>query len=265
MPDFGTSRPTLYGVIRGALDTFGERLRVCQPGRVVKFDPVAVTVDVKPLLMRSEIDPETETMKDVSIPIVSTVPVIFPGGGGFRETYPIQKGDLVLLIQADQSIEEWQTQGDERSTDEHRSHHLTDSIAIVGLHDMLTPWTGVLAESMTIGADGGTQIEIQQSRINLSLQSMEAFLLGTTYRKAQTTLNNSMVSDLTSLATALTGLAADMTAQSVASTGTLAALAPGFIKAATDAGSASAQATAMSSAISQFEAGVFLSNIVYGK
>ena len=76
------------------------------PGIVTGFDPVAMTVSVQPAVQGSVKD-ETGNSKNVQMPLLVDVPVVFPCGGGFSLTYPIRVGDEVLVVFASRCIDGW--------------------------------------------------------------------------------------------------------------------------------------------------------------
>lgn len=257
---------TLSELLQAVRDGVAKSISVAMPGRVVAYHSDEGTVDVHPLLMETEINPDIEEEVDVSQPIIFKCPVIFPGAGMFRLTFPIAVGDTVLLVFADKSIEEWMFLGKEASSEEERRHHHSDAIAIVGLNDLTKPWTGAERTGLTIGKDGGVQTEYTGTEIHLGLDAVEQFILGTTYRQNETQKHNSMASQFTSLASQLTTHAASFTTQAAASVGVLAPLQPGFTALAAQATAMSSLATALAAAIDQFEANTtqYLSNVVRG-
>jgi hypothetical protein len=68
-----------------------------------------------------------------SLPVITDVPVVFPGAGDYSVTFPIAKGDTVLLIFAEGSLDQWLTKGGEVDPQDDRRFSLTDAIAIPSL------------------------------------------------------------------------------------------------------------------------------------
>ena len=155
-----TSRdPTLTEVIREAFDHRLASVRVAMPARVENYDPAAQTVDVQPLIKR--IVGNGAARQARRLPMVSTVPVAFPRGGGFFVSFPIQPGDAVLLVIADRSIDPWFAAGGEVEPLDQRMHCLADAIAIPGIADSTVPLGDADASDMVLGQDGGAQIRIK--------------------------------------------------------------------------------------------------------
>ena len=146
--------PTLQQVINKATDSLSARLRVAIPARVEAYYPATQTADCHPLVKFSSKN-EDGTSTPISWPVIPSVPVLFPGGGGFRTTFPLKQGDTVELVFQDLSIDKWLNQGGEVDPIDLRQHHLSDAIAIPILNPRTTPWTGASANNATMGKDGG--------------------------------------------------------------------------------------------------------------
>ena len=61
------------------------------------------------------------------------VPVMFPRGGGYVLTFPVQKDDECLVVFSDMCIDAWFSLGGIQNQIEKRRHDLSDAIAILGL------------------------------------------------------------------------------------------------------------------------------------
>lgn len=68
--------------------------------------------------------------------VIPHVPVYFPGGGGARDTWPVQRGDACILLQCSGPIGRWLVQGGivDENNDLQR-HHASNAIALVGIID----------------------------------------------------------------------------------------------------------------------------------
>lgn len=151
--------PTLPGVIDGAITARLKNLRVAMPARVETYDAATQSCSCQPLVYDGYFD-ETGRRQAEKLPVVTSVPVCFPGSGGFRVTFPLSTGDTVLLVFASSSIDRWLANGGEVDPIDDRRHHLTDAIAIPGLRDLSHAVTGVPSTTMSIGKTGGPTIEI---------------------------------------------------------------------------------------------------------
>lgn len=147
-----TRTPTLAAILNAVkAQTFAD-LRVSMPARVEKYDDATQLADVQPLLKESYVDEEGERAI-ARLPVITNVPVVFPGGGGMRITFPVRAGDTVMLVFSDRSIDSWLAQGGEATPEDERRHHLSDAIAIPGLHPNNAAWSGIEANVVTIGDD----------------------------------------------------------------------------------------------------------------
>lgn len=125
--------PTLLGSLQRTLTSSMGEMNVAIPGRVTEYDPTEQRATVQPL-----IDLGFRTEKDdrdcEARPPVTEVPILFQGAGGMRITFPVQPGDLVLLIFSHASLDLWLA-NDGRQVDpgDDRTHHASDAIAIPGI------------------------------------------------------------------------------------------------------------------------------------
>jgi hypothetical protein len=138
---------TIAQVIRTALERHGSSLRVAMPGEVRAFNAQTQLADVQPLL------PDVTGGLLETLPIISAVPVQFPGGGGFAETWPVTIGDPCLLVFADRSLETWISRGGVVAPLDERAHELSDAIAILGIRSR----PGALAEFDSLRAVWGNK------------------------------------------------------------------------------------------------------------
>lgn len=109
------------------LDRFDE-IHTCMPGRINKYEYSTQRAEVKPLLKRA-----MKNNTQLEYPAISDVPVIFPCTSNTGITFPIKKGDLVLILFAERSLNNWLFSGDDSDTEKARLHNLTDAIAIPGI------------------------------------------------------------------------------------------------------------------------------------
>ena len=112
-------------IIKQAQRTAMAGLHVSMPGKVSKVN--GNSIDVQP-----SIKLKTEKGNKSSAQLLN-VPVVQPASGGFEITFPIHVGDDVLVVFSDKCLDAWTKTGKESNEAEHRSHHLSDAIAIIGL------------------------------------------------------------------------------------------------------------------------------------
>jgi hypothetical protein len=124
--------PELAEVIRQAIESRVAQVNVSLPARVERYDAATQKVDAKPLVMSFYRD-ETDTRRPESLPIVASVPVAFPQGGGYALTFPLQVGDIGTLVWSQLSLDRWLSgQGQEVDPEIDHLHGLSDGIFFRG-------------------------------------------------------------------------------------------------------------------------------------
>ncbi len=159
--------PRLQDVIDAALQKAFAELYVCRVGKVVSYDAAKQSVDVQPIHRETYFDEDGEE-HTTGLPVIHRVPVMFPGAGDFRITFPIQQGDDVLLVFSDVGLDKYLSNGGQDIDPiALHQHDLTDAVAIPGLHPFSHAWTGASTSNMTLGKDGGPQIHLTPSAVLL--------------------------------------------------------------------------------------------------
>lgn len=142
-PDASERAPTAAETIRRALNAYGMDLRVSMQAVVTAFDGKN-KVSVKPLVKNAYLD-ENDTRQVESFPIITGVPVQFPGSGVFRLSFPISDGTLVVggvqvpattgtLVFSDRSLDKWLTgKGGEVDPEIDHEHALSDAVFFAGV------------------------------------------------------------------------------------------------------------------------------------
>ncbi len=147
-----TQKPTLASVLNSATSSRLKGVRVSLPARVESYNEAKRTISAQPLVHDGYID-ETGKRQVSRLPVVTNVPVVFPGSGGARFRFPITKGDTVLLLFSSSSLEQFLQRGGEVDPKTDHRHSLTDAIAIPGLQ----PPAGAAIDG---ASDADTMIEI---------------------------------------------------------------------------------------------------------
>ena len=153
--------PTLEQVLDVALQHARTTLRVAMPGRVEAYNAEQQSADIQPLIQDTFLDDDGNNVVE-SLPIVPDVPIVFPRAGAFYLTFPIAKGDHVLLVVNDRSIDKFAT-GDGNETDpvDLRSHDISDAVAFPGFYPFTKAVADADADNMQIGNEGGATITIK--------------------------------------------------------------------------------------------------------
>lgn len=103
-------------------------VQTSMPGEIVSYNYKKQMAVVQPSINRVYADKRVE-----KYPVINNVPVIFPRSGGASMTFPVKRGDSVLLIFTARSIDTWANKGGIVNQDDNRMHSINDAIAIPGL------------------------------------------------------------------------------------------------------------------------------------
>ncbi len=170
--------PTLAEVIRNAMDARLRGVRIALPGEVISYDANEQKADIKPLI--KDLVPTREGKELLeTLPVIPNVPVIWQRAGGFLLTMPLAKGDKVLLLANDRSIDNWVSgDGREQNPDDFRTHSLSDCVAYPGFY----PFSAALGDTdhkdhMVLGREGGTaQVHIKADEVSLYEENAADFV-----------------------------------------------------------------------------------------
>ena len=87
-------------IFRFARRKFLERVRTAVPGHVVSYDPRTRRARVQPAIDRTLAEDGTSVPR---APLLD-VPILWPGGGGWFLTFPLEAGDAVQVIYNERDI-----------------------------------------------------------------------------------------------------------------------------------------------------------------
>jgi len=149
---------TLAELIRRALDVRLAQVRVAIPARVESYDASAQTVDVKPLIKDKLLTEDGAVVE--SLPVLTSVPVAFPRGGGFFISLPIAAGDTGRVVVCDRSIDQWMKKGGEVDPLDMRMHSWGGAVFEPDLASTDDALADAHAQNLVIGFDGGVAIHL---------------------------------------------------------------------------------------------------------
>lgn len=151
--------PDLIEVIRTAMDVLKNEMFVALPGKVEKYNATLQKADVKPLIKRPFVnDDGTEGLDELAV--LPDVPVVFPRGGGYFLSLPLQAGDNVLLVFNDVSIDLFTASSGAVDIDpvDLRAHDISDAVAIPGFFSFPRSIKDVIASGAAFGKEKGVMI-----------------------------------------------------------------------------------------------------------
>jgi hypothetical protein len=104
----------------------------------------------------------------IALPLLTDVPVQFPGGGGFYLTFPVNKGDECLLVFADMCIDGWWQSSGVQNQMEKRRHDLSDAMALMGFSSVPNVVRDPSGDSIALrNRDNSTRLEVRESGITI--------------------------------------------------------------------------------------------------
>ncbi len=137
-----------------------DNIHTAMPGRIERYDPATQRADVQPLVRRRVPKADTDQREHVyeELPLIPSVRVLHPRGGGAFVHLPIATGDTVLLVFCEIGIGHWEA-GDGSISDagDERRHHLAHAVAIPGMYPASRniPSVDANASELVIGFESG--------------------------------------------------------------------------------------------------------------
>jgi protein gp138 len=142
-------------------------VNTAMPAIVESYDPSTNTCVLQPAIQYQVRDPEGNTSW-VTLPLITDVPVVFQGGGGFIATFPIAAGDEALLIFSQRCIDAWFKYGGVQVQAETRMHDLSDGFAIIGPKSLPNAVSAISTTAAQLRSlDGETYVEVGPGKIQL--------------------------------------------------------------------------------------------------
>jgi hypothetical protein len=138
------------------------RVNTALPGKIDSYDPSSGKASVQPLLREKYADGQV-----LDLPIIPNVPLVFPRTAAASITLPVARGDGVLLLFCQRSMDTWLSSGGIANPDDIRMHSLSDAIAIPGL----VPFS--------IGGTGDTDLVIRRGNAVFKIQAGNKIAFGT--------------------------------------------------------------------------------------
>lgn len=118
----------LSEALNAVIDKIFSEFFTALPAKIETYDETQQKASIKPLIKRKYIDGN-----EAEIPVISNVPVMFPRVKEAYIHFPIKKGDFVLAIFADRSLDKWLSKGTITTPDDPRKHDISDAIILPGL------------------------------------------------------------------------------------------------------------------------------------
>ncbi len=158
----GGDRPTLTDAVRQAITSALNGIHVCLPGEVQKYDRVTSKAEVKPVLSKAYLDETTE-----DLPVIANVPVVWPRTAKAIIHMPLAKGDFVLLVFSERSMDAWLSDGKTGAPPDSRKFDLSDAIALPGLWPFSSSSPATSDDAIEI-INGNTSIKMTEDLVDIN-------------------------------------------------------------------------------------------------
>lgn len=163
---------TMDTLTREIFNQMISQVRVCLPGKILKYDPQTHLASVQPLLRRKFYKRQQSEL----LPVINRVPVIHPRTSAAIIRMPVEVDDLVTLVFADRSLENWIAgDGSDKDPLDTRMHHLNDAYAILGGYPEQQSLPANNPDALEIQVESGTKITIGNGQDELLKIAHDAF------------------------------------------------------------------------------------------
>jgi hypothetical protein len=163
--------PTLAALLDQALRHHTDGLRVAMPGKIQSFDAATQTADIVPLQKTTDSIDGSDVV--TTLPVLSQVPVAFPGGGGYSSTFPVAAGDPCMIVFGDLALDEWYESGDLCTPINLETHGLNGAVAFLGVRAQPKALTE-FDTSRAVFGNKGPRVACDGSKIHLGVSHNEA-------------------------------------------------------------------------------------------
>lgn len=119
------------------------KIRTVTPAKVISYDATTQRATVQPILRGRYVDEDTLEIVTTRPPLLSHVPIWWPGSAGVALYAPLEAGDEVMLIISDRALSEWKASDrDDLTPQDMRRFELTDAVALPGRKSLVAGLTG---------------------------------------------------------------------------------------------------------------------------
>lgn len=127
---------SLLNVLKSYYNSRMAEVHTAIPARILDYDPATQKASVQPLIKRRYYDADRNPDGLVDQPAIVAVPVVFPSAASGSLSFPISKGDIVLLVFSEVSIDSFVFSDGDATVDpqDTRVFDYSDAIAIPGLY-----------------------------------------------------------------------------------------------------------------------------------
>jgi hypothetical protein len=153
--------PEPADVLRAHLEQFALELHTAFPARVQTYDAATQRADLVPLIKHPVPQPDGPSAYE-DLPVLPSVPVLFPRAGAWFLSLPLAAGDTVLVIIQEAAAGHWEAgDGDPQYPGDLRRHHLANAVAYAGYYPAARALTNASGANLVLGKDDGSRIVIK--------------------------------------------------------------------------------------------------------
>lgn len=163
-----------FAAFQAAMNDLQGRMRTAMPGIVQSFNAAEGTCEVQPAI-QGVISGTPARL--VNLPLLLDCPVVFPSGGGFTLTFPLEPGDEVLIVFGDRCVDGWWESGDVAPPAEYRMHDLSDGFVIPGPKSRPKAVAAATTGAQLRSDDGAVSVQVSDTGVKLKAGSATAELL----------------------------------------------------------------------------------------
>ena len=143
----------------------------CMLGKIENFDAVTMKAEVSPMVKYKNKDGSMENR-----PLLIEVPVSFIKAGPFLIRPPYKQGDIVLVVFADEDIDNVLLSGNISEPNSTRKHSLDDAIVVGGIMPFTTTLPNEHIEDLVIAKDDFTTKIVVKEDGEIIIQGGKVYL-----------------------------------------------------------------------------------------
>lgn len=143
--------------LRAMLDGLQAKMWTALPCVVVSVDDDGQHATFQPAIKSIVRNPDGSTTP-VDLPVLTSVPMQFPNGGGVGMTFPVKAGDEAMVVFSARPLDAWQQSGGTQAQIDARMHDLSDGLAMMGFRSSPRALQSVNSDAAEIRTDDGNTV-----------------------------------------------------------------------------------------------------------
>jgi Phage protein Gp138 N-terminal domain len=146
---------SLQVALNAALDGRQAQIWTSMPAIVESVDFTKMTASAQPTI-QGQFRNQQGVWQNVTMPLCVDCPIVFPGGGDFLMTFPLTRGDEVLINFTARCLDGWWQSGGVSPQAQLRMHDLSDGCISPKLYSLATVPAGLSTTNPQIRNKAGT-------------------------------------------------------------------------------------------------------------